>query len=142
MNQDASRFVVDASVVIKLFIDEPLSDCASALFNHPTRVYYAPGLVYAECANILWKYTKRFGMSEREANRNLEELYSLALRRIPTNDCLQEALRLAMKHNISVYDACYVATAISVGAPLITADQRLIAKVADPKIGILSLETM
>jgi predicted nucleic acid-binding protein len=142
MSQDASRFVVDASVVIKLFIEEPLSDHASALFNHPTRVYYAPGLVYAECANILWKYTKRFGMSEREATRNLGELRSLTLRTIPTNDCLQAALRLAMKHNISVYDACYVATAVSVGGPLVTADEKLIAKVSDPKIRLFSLESM
>lgn len=141
MNQGPSVFVVDASVFIKLFIDEPLSDQANALLNHPRKVFYAPDLIYTECANILWKYTKRFGMSEREAARNLREVRSLSLRIVPTIDILQQALRLAMKHNISVYDACYVAAAASVGEPLVTADERLIAKVSDPRIRLVSLES-
>lgn len=36
-----------------------------------------------------------------------------------------EALGLASKHSISAYDAAYVALAIRMNVPLITADQRL-----------------
>jgi len=60
-----TRCVVDASVGIKLFVSEPLSDKAQALFNRlasdlPADLH-VPDLFYIECANILWKYSRRFG---------------------------------------------------------------------------------
>lgn len=51
--------VVDASVGIKLFLVEPLSDEAHALFAHltddPPARLYVPELFFIECANILLK---------------------------------------------------------------------------------------
>jgi len=56
--------VVDASVGIKLFVEEELSDKTHALFSHLTRSpktqFYVPDLFFIECTNILWKYTRRF----------------------------------------------------------------------------------
>jgi predicted nucleic acid-binding protein len=57
--------IIDASVGIKLFLVEPLSERAEALFNRlvddPPARFFVPDLCYAECANILWKYVRRFG---------------------------------------------------------------------------------
>ena len=57
--------VVDANVVIKLFLVEPSSEGADALFGHladtPAACFYVPDLLYSECASVLWKYVRRFG---------------------------------------------------------------------------------
>lgn len=56
------RCVVDASVAIKLFVDDPLSDKVHTLFAHldadPMCKFYVPDLFYIECTNILWKYVR------------------------------------------------------------------------------------
>jgi predicted nucleic acid-binding protein len=48
--------VVDASLAIKWFIDEPDSAEALAVLRHPIS---APDLLAPECANILWKKVGR-----------------------------------------------------------------------------------
>ena len=40
------------------------------------------------------------------------------------------ALPIATTHDVTAYDACYVALAQSLGVPLVTADQKLHAKLA------------
>jgi len=130
----SSPCVVDASVGIKLFVKEELKDVAESLFvivtASPEARRYVPDLFFAECANVLWKYVYRCGYSEAEARRNLSGLFALDLARISTPTLVPEALKIATAHSISVYDACYVATADLVGAPLITADQRLVKRLA------------
>jgi len=74
---------VDASVGIKLFLVEPLSDRADALFAHlvtePLTHFYVPDLFLAECANVLWKYVRRFGYPAENAMQNVADLTALAL---------------------------------------------------------------
>jgi predicted nucleic acid-binding protein len=49
--------VVDASVGIKLFLKEPLSERADILFSRlvddPPARFYVPDLFFVECANVL-----------------------------------------------------------------------------------------
>jgi hypothetical protein len=56
------QYVLDASVGIKLFIDEEFSDKVQRLFSglaeDPEAEIYVPDLYYIECANILLKYTR------------------------------------------------------------------------------------
>ena len=56
--------VVDASVAIKWFIDEPDSARAVTLLRHPIA---APDLLAPECANILWKKVGRGELRTDEA---------------------------------------------------------------------------
>jgi len=57
MNAPPLAYVVDASVAIKLFVDEQFSERADALFAHlasdPPIHLYVPDLLFVECANIL-----------------------------------------------------------------------------------------
>ena len=59
-----SGFVVDASVAIKWFIDEPDSAEAAFLLRHPLS---APDLLAPERANVLWKKVTRAELSLDEA---------------------------------------------------------------------------
>ena len=60
-----SEYVVDASVAAKWVIDEPGTFQALKLRRH---VLYAPDLLIAECANIVWKKVRLGELSEPEAS--------------------------------------------------------------------------
>ncbi len=128
------RCVIDASTGIKLLVAEPLSERADALFSclaaDPGAEFFVPDLFYVECANILWKYVRRMGHAADKARKGLDRLCALALTSVPTQDLAREALDLALHLDISAYDACYVALAQAEQAPLITADERLVRKLA------------
>lgn len=83
-----------------------------------------PALLYYEVANILL-----FGRSRPpvdEAADALSDLFSLPLVvTVPAPDHAERALRLASTHELSFYDATYLALAESLDCPLLTADQRL-----------------
>jgi predicted nucleic acid-binding protein len=123
------RLVVDASVGIKLFLREPLSERAEALFAHlaaePPAQFYVPDLFFVECANILCKYVRRFGYPAENAGQNVGDLQRLKLRSVSTAELIVDALHVGMEHNLSAYDASYVALAQRLQVPLITADERL-----------------
>lgn len=125
--------VVDASVGVKLFIIDELSDRAHQLFGLLTTPspgeIFVPDLFYIECANVLWKYVRWAGMEADVARSDLEDLASLSLNVTSTADLMIEALELAVEYSITAYDACYVALSRHLGLQLITADQKLAEKI-------------
>ena len=129
MSATPRRCVVDASVGIKLFVDEPLSEQAHQLFaglvDDPPAQLYAPDLFFIECANILWKYIRRFGRSLAHSQADLADLSNLGLRATSTAELMEEALTLAAQTGLTAYDACYAALARRLELPLVTADDTL-----------------
>jgi predicted nucleic acid-binding protein len=133
MNSKGMRFVVDASVGIKLFINETGSDKAHALFSklgeEPPVELFVPDLFFIECTNILLKYIRRFGRSLEDSQTDLADLGSLALKSTPTVILMEDALVLAHERNLTAYDACYAVLAKQLGVPLITADDEIVRTV-------------
>jgi predicted nucleic acid-binding protein len=127
MTNGRLRFVVDASVGIKLFVDEPLSEHAYALFaklgEDPPAELYIPDLFYIECANILLKYMRRFGRSLEDSRADLVDLNTLALKPVSSAELMEDAIVLASQMNLTAYDACYAVLAQRLSIPLITADE-------------------
>ena len=127
--------VLDASVGIKLFLVEPLSGRADALFGRlttttPPARFYVPDLFFIECTNILWKYVRRFGYTPEAAQQDVADLTRLSLQVASTADLAEAALAMAMAHEITAYDAAYVALAQRLSLPLVTADQTLVRRLA------------
>lgn len=126
--------VIDASVGIKLFVEEEDSEAADRLFRQltttPAAQFYVPDLFFIECANILWKYVQRFGYPVESALRDVTDLQELDLLTVSTADLLPQALELAIDQNITAYDACYAALAQRLELPLITADSVLADKLS------------
>ncbi len=127
MNEVPIRCVVDASVGIKLFVEEEFSEKVQSLFTQladesPAELY-VPDLFYIECANILLKYTRRFKRPIEDSVADLADLNELALKSTSTADLMEEALTLANESNLTAYDACYAVLAKKLALPLITADE-------------------
>lgn len=135
--------VLDASVVVKMFVGECESQAVRETMLQrdadPESLSLVPDLVFVECANILWKKVRREGYPEDTARANLADLKLLALGSTPTRELIERALEIACAHRISAYDACYVALAEVAGAPLLTADARLAAALADAPCEVLTL---
>ncbi len=134
MTEVILRCVVDASVGIKLFIEEEFSDKVQRLFaklsEDPQAEIHVPDLFYIECANILLKYTRRFDRPLEDSLADIKDLGKLTLKTTSTLELIEDALQLASEKKLTAYDACYAVLAQKLGLPLITADAPL-AKAVD-----------
>jgi predicted nucleic acid-binding protein len=132
MSDPPLECVIDASVAIKLFVVESLSDRADILFDQlakdPPARFYVPDLLFVECANILWKHVRRYGYPAERAREDVADLRALTLHSVSTADLIYEALAIALAFEITAYDACYVALATRLSLTLVTADEALIRK--------------
>lgn len=102
------RLVVDASVIAKWVLPEPMSAEARALLDHELLV---PDLAFAEIANLLTMRVIRAEMTAAEASRALQIVLSLNPISVPSRDLV------------------YVALARQHDARFVTADKRLVAKI-------------
>lgn len=132
--------VVDASVGIKLFLDEPLSERADALFDHladamPAR-FYVPDLFFIECANILWKYVQYHGYPRESAQQDVTDLGNLSLHGVPTRELIEAALQIACDYGLTAYDASYVALSQELALPLVTADEPLARRLTNSEFDV------
>jgi len=132
--------VIDASVGIKLFVDEDGSQQVDALFQqlaeNPDSRFYVPDLFFVECTNILWKYVRNFNYPAENARQDVADLSALALRSVSTSDLVHAGLKLALEYDITTYDACYAALASANNLPLITADGPLASKLTNSRIDV------
>lgn len=137
--------VVDASVAIKLFIEQEDSEQAEALFaklgTDSDTELYVPELFYVECANVLWQYVRRANYPAAAAKASLVRLKALALRTVSVSELVSEALDIAITQSISAYDACYVELSKRLRFPLVTADQKLMRSLAGTANQVHSLTT-
>lgn len=139
------RCVVDASIAIKLFIEQEGSEQAGALFAelsvNPDSKLYVPELFYAECANVLWQCVRRANYPATEAKTSLGRLKTVGLQKVALSEWVSEALDIAIAHGISAYDACYVELAKRLEVPLVTADNKLIRALENTAYPVHSLTT-
>jgi predicted nucleic acid-binding protein len=134
--------VVDASVLIKLFLQEQGSDLATALFAMPSSaqvIRAAPDLVYLECANILRTRVHRGLLTAAEVDAHAPQLAALPLAWYATPPLLAPIIGHALAWQISAYDAAYVTLADMLHMPLITADAVLVGKLSGASISVLDL---
>ena len=84
----------------------------------------APHLLDSEVAHVLRRHVLGGLLSEGRAAEALSDLGDLPLDRYPARPLLPRIWEL--RHNLSGYDATYVALAELLPAPLVTVDRRLL----------------
>ena len=128
------RLVVDASVAVKLLVEEPDSGAARELAASG-RELHAPRLMASEVANALWRKA-RVGQIERaDAGSAMALLPEMPVRWNDDETVSADAVRLALSLDHPVYDCVYLALAHRVGATVVTADRRFANAVAPTEHG-------
>ena len=122
-----NSYVIDASVAVKWYIPEPLSDAATSyleLYRQEKASLLAPELLIAEVGSVLWKKVRQKELAARDARQIASILVNhCPLSLIPASELMPAALELAIKLNLTVYDSLYLALAVSAEVSLVTADQ-------------------
>ncbi len=124
----AAKIVVDSSVLIKWFKsrNEDLLAEAHALLDEVERrplEVHVPALLLYEIGNILLVKTRLEPAALKNAIDRLEALpLSVAP---PATPLLKRAARLGRDLDLTFYDASFLALAVELDSPFITADRRL-----------------
>jgi predicted nucleic acid-binding protein len=132
--------VIDASVAIKWVIEEHGTREAVSLRRHRL---FAPELLVAECANVLWKKTRRHQLTPEEARLAARLLQHADVELAPMRALLEPATELAIALDHPAYDCVYLALAENLSCDLVTADAKLSAKQLPSgyKLKVLGLTT-
>jgi predicted nucleic acid-binding protein len=134
--------VIAASVAIKWVIAEEGTTEALSLRRHNR--LYAPELLVAECANVLWRKARRKELTEDEAVFAARLLQRADIELMPMRPLLEPATKLAIALDHPAYDCAYLALAERLTCDLVTADERFAAKPlpAGIKSKVLSLTAL
>lgn len=121
--------VVDSCVAVKWVVREEDSDTAIELLSRDLKLI-APEFVLMEIASALWKNVKRGLLAADGATARLADVRGFFNKLVPTPELVMEAFALGDAIDVPVYDCAYVVAARRAGARLVTADSKLIAKLA------------
>jgi len=115
-----ARFVPDASVLVAFLVDgAPLGSArVGARFLAPTMLHY-------EVTNIIRRESVRGEIAPETQREALDDLKAMAIEMWPWPVLAARVWEL--RHNLTSYDASYVAVAELANATLITKDRRMAA---------------
>lgn len=115
--------VADASAIVELLRATPHGLEIEAYLFAGSEIVAAPHLLDVEVLQVLRKLDRTNRVAARRSEQMLEDLGDLAITRYD-----HETLRPAMwrlRHNLTMYDAAYVALAELIGARIVTCDAKL-----------------
>lgn len=118
--------IVDASVALRWFLNEPGAAAAAAALSTPR---LAPDLVVAEIGNGLWAAVQRQRLDGPTARTLLAAAPRLFQELRPAKALANQAFAIACALKHPIYDCFYLALAEAEGASLFTYDTRLQAAV-------------
>lgn len=112
--------VIDSSALVKYFSREAGWDRVEKVLKEGT---ITVGLAVKEVGNALWKKAVAGDMGLEDARRIVEDLAEGGVVKIyDQGSLLSEALEVAYRHNITIYDALFIVLAEKLGLDLVTAD--------------------
>lgn len=114
--------VVDASVLVTALSDDG-DDGRRVRHRIVGERLIAPEIIDLEVASVLRWLCAADRLASQRAEQALADLAAIRLRRVPHRLLLQRCWEL--RHNITVYDAAYVAVAEATSSILLTADEHL-----------------
>jgi predicted nucleic acid-binding protein len=117
--------VVDASALLNALLGTPAGRVVRERIFAAGETLHAPHLLDLEVAQVVRRYAANGDIDAARGHRILVNMSSLAIGRHAHDPLLHRVW--ALRHNLTAYDAVYVALAEALDAPLITRDARLAA---------------
>jgi predicted nucleic acid-binding protein len=124
--------ILDSSVIAKWFFSEVDTDKALEIkekFTNNSISIAVPVLLYYEINNILKIAVNSFRIDPKEAVKVYNAFLKLNFITYSSELIMRKTLEIAMKFDISSYDAAYIALAEYLQIPFLTADRKLLDKV-------------
>jgi len=115
--------VLDASAMVDWLLQTSSGQRIEERIFSRNESLHAPHLLDLEVAQVLRRLAHQGVISEQRADEAIRDLLDLRLTRYPHLVFLPRIWQL--RHNLSAYDAAYVALAEKLGAALVTRDARL-----------------
>ncbi len=115
--------VLDASAAIDWLLQTHAGRRIEQRIFSQNKSLHAPHLLDLEVAQVLRRLVREGVISAHRADQAIEDLLDLRMTRYPHFFLLPRIWQL--RHNLSAYDAAYVALAEKLGARLVTRDGRL-----------------
>lgn len=112
--------VLDASAALELLLRTPVGLEIEARILAPEESLHAPHLIDLEVLQVLRRYVLRESLDPDRAAEALNDLADLPVDRYPHEPFRERVWEL--RHNLTAYDAVYVALAEGLEAPLVTVD--------------------
>lgn len=126
--------VIDTSALIRFYIpDGPVPanlEKTIELASNGEALALIPELALVEATQVLWKKQSAKHLSPHEVDAILTLLLNLPLTVIGHRDFITNALSLARKFSLTVYDSLFLSMAKHYQAELISADQALLSAYA------------
>jgi predicted nucleic acid-binding protein len=119
--------VVDASAVLEVLLQTPAAPRIEARLFSPGETLHAPHRLDLEVVHVLRRYEATGEINAQRGQEAINDLTAWPLRRYSHDLFLSHIW--ALRHNLTAYDAAYVALAETLDVPLVTCDARLAASV-------------
>ena len=115
--------IIDASAVLELLLASTTGARIAERAFSETETLCAPHLIDLEVAQVLRRYALSGDLKTTRAAEALQDFLDLPIERYPHDLFLIRIWQ--MRHNVTAYDAAYIALAEALDAVLITTDVRL-----------------
>jgi len=128
--------VIDSNIYASLVVrDEFYEECKKYMLTKKITL----DLAFAEAGNVIWKHVKMGRIKTEDAVKRVEVLKRLinTSKIYKSEDFLVESIRLAVKYDLTIYDALFVALAQRLNDKLVTTDRKLWEKLKDTDLSYL-----
>jgi predicted nucleic acid-binding protein len=115
--------VVDASALIEVLLGTSAASRLAERFFADGETLHAPHLLDVEVAQVLRRYALAGMVDADRGAEAIEDLVDFPIARYPHQPFLSRIWDL--RHNVTAYDAAYLALAEALAAPLVTRDAKL-----------------
>ena len=134
----AERLVIDASALAEYLVSSSRGESAAQTMDGYAGRLHIPHLAIVETVSVLRGWEGGGHLTATRAEAALVDLASFPAKRWPAEPFLKRIWEL--RHNVSAYDAIYVALAEELNANLLTGDSRLARAVKSLQVPVSVLE--
>ncbi len=117
--------VIDASALLEVLLRTEMASTVETWLFDSGHTLHAPHLLDVEVAQVIRRYAAAGEIGGERGRAALTDLTDLPLHRYEHDFLLPRVW--ALRHNLTAYDAVYVALAEALDAQLLTRDRRLAA---------------